>query len=912
MKQAFAILSALFATTLNAAPLVTSNSTSVADDQDYYTFDTDKARIIFTEQNKQAAQRAAALQSYLADVYSQSFGYQMDTRLNLGLMSSYNQIANGFASQFPLNRQINYLGGAQRIDYFSSTSWLDTLLLHETAHNYQTNVKDNPVSQDLYKLIRNGSFLFPLIPAIHPNIYESSFMLEGNAVLNESWHGNGGRLYNGRYRAMTYAHAKAGKLTRERLYNTTLNFPYAEGFYIFGSQYQYYLAHKYGLDEVNRYFKNRSRHWYWPFLTNRPMQNTLGINFNQSFSEWEKLMRRQAQQMQTTKGEIITTSKFFSQMNRQNDEIYFLTNPDAVSAPRLNQFNTKSHTLSSQASSLSTGKIFNLDGKVYSVSARRTSVWRTYQGLFDNNGYIKPDTQGKIIQGYLSDDSPVYFDAAKSFDQPQLYIGDSFYAQVNSSVLVKNDHLYYFVQNGDTRILFRDKQAIARFKGYYGIIADVDTHGRVYFIANSEYGSSLYRVQLNKFERVLAADNILDAKLAGNKILVTAVSEDHYYMSLETPEISHQSPYQIRLLWDKNPHAIPSPPSAVDNQPQQKPTPKNHYSLLNNLGYSAGHFALGSVVKENEDGEQVAKTLYRLSAQFADPLDRTRIALWSMRDNELSNLVGVSISNNQSFVLAGLNAFYVTKSGLEQIEGVNTRDIGLAAQLRFPFVQTGFWRAELDANYYQDYKLNEREPFSFALNVNRTEQFANSWLANNAVAFSVYGVEDRNSQISGASFSLTSDFPAEFYLQASAKYSQSNLNQVDPLNRKGVELQTDNDLVNNDPSKFILSSLFNDVFAKSVSYGAISISKVLNLSAYSFKLPLSLRREKLLLAFRHYQIEQPNNAGDETIQQIVAGIDMDLLLLHKVPFNFGLHYIYSDNDDLTEKNQFQFGVNLPF
>lgn len=195
MKSVFLLL-ALLAVPVSAQDLVLPNISVVPQDKSYLTQDVRNTRIIYIQDNKEHAQYAAGFETLLQPLYEKTFGYQMDTQLSVGLMSSHNQIANGFSTQFPSNRQVNYMGGAQIPDYFSSSSWLDTLLLHETAHNFQTNVKDNPISKGMYSVFRNGGFLLPFFPATSPNIFESSFILEGNAVLNESWHGRGGRLYS--------------------------------------------------------------------------------------------------------------------------------------------------------------------------------------------------------------------------------------------------------------------------------------------------------------------------------------------------------------------------------------------------------------------------------------------------------------------------------------------------------------------------------------------------------------------------------------------------------------------------------------------------------------------------------------------------------------------------------------------
>ena len=209
---------------LSALMLYGSAADVVPHDQDYYTAKVRNTELIYTRKNLPFAKTAAAVQMQLQPQYEELFGYAMDEQMFIGLLSDYNQIANGFAMPYPNNRQMNYIGGAMMVDYFSATSWLKTLLYHETAHNYQINAKDNIVSGTLHTVFRNGSVLVPWFNL--PNITESSFLLEGNAVLNESYHGNGGRLYSGRFKAEMLMQAKAHYLTPERIYNDNYFFLY--------------------------------------------------------------------------------------------------------------------------------------------------------------------------------------------------------------------------------------------------------------------------------------------------------------------------------------------------------------------------------------------------------------------------------------------------------------------------------------------------------------------------------------------------------------------------------------------------------------------------------------------------------------------------------------------------------------
>ncbi len=85
------------------------------------------------------------------------------------------------------------------------------------------------------------------------------FLLEGNAVLNESRFGNGGRLYSGYALAELIEMANGGLITPELTYNSTLEFPYGEKSYLIGGFFQKFLADRYGIDRVNSYFKSYSK-----------------------------------------------------------------------------------------------------------------------------------------------------------------------------------------------------------------------------------------------------------------------------------------------------------------------------------------------------------------------------------------------------------------------------------------------------------------------------------------------------------------------------------------------------------------------------------------------------------------------------------------------------------------------------
>ncbi|MCW9026567.1 MAG: hypothetical protein OQJ77_04555, partial [Thiovulaceae bacterium] len=425
MKTLFLSLNVLLGSLLFA--------TDVVHDEQYYKYNNNNVEIIYTKENIEFAEKTNTIEPELHEHYQNTYNWILDETLYVGLLSHRNQIPNGYSTQWPNNRQINYIGGVLNIDYFCSTSWLDTLLYHETAHNYQVNVKANGFSRFLHSIFGNG-FVFLPMPFSVPNVMENSFMLEGNAVLNESWHGNGGRLYSGRFKAQTILQAKANKITPQSTYNTTLDFPYRETHYITGGFYNLYMAQKYGLNNINRYFYQHSKLFVWPQLTNHSMRTVTGDYFENSLKDFAQ--EYASKELNIAKGKKLLSSQFYYQLNSDENEIFFIINESGKSAPELIKLNKQSLDISKQKDSWSPGKVIKNKGNYYTLGSNYTSAFNIHQGLYDSDSYILDSSKSKIIQGYLSNGSEVYFDVKSSFSQAQLYVGDIFYEQVNSTVYI--------------------------------------------------------------------------------------------------------------------------------------------------------------------------------------------------------------------------------------------------------------------------------------------------------------------------------------------------------------------------------------------------------------------------------------------------------------------------------------------
>jgi hypothetical protein len=877
----------------------------VPHDSGYYTKDVRNTRLIYTENNLPFAEEAADIELSLQPLYENVFGYRMDEVLNVGLTSEYNQIANGFSTQYPNNRQINYIGGALTVDYFSSPSWLKTLLYHETAHNYQLNAKGSPVSQRLHFVFGNGFVILPWFTV--PNIMESPFLLEGNAVLNESWHGNGGRLYSGRFKAATLQQAKAGNLKPEVVYNNNYNFLYGSHFYTLGGYYQYYLAENYGLEKTDSYWLKLSDKWSWPFLTNLSMREAVGVDFNTSFAAWRETMQTEAAEMVDVDADTLVSTQFFAPMNADANQIYFIVNETGRGFPELVIYDKASGKLTRSRQSYAPGKVIRLpDGRYATQASVNTSPWRIYAGLFDEDAMIVDDTRSKVVEGYLGDGSQVYFNVPESYDQPQLYVGGKFYARVNSSVLIDHDNLYYFVQGEEkNRTLYRNKEPLFTIKGYYSYVSGVDSKGAIYFIANTKYGSGLFRYYNGKMTRAHAADTIFDARLIDDhSALVAVMGADAYtYKRVELTEID-EAPTEVVLFVEKEPYYRGADPAL---HPVDAPMLdlKNPYFSFLDMNYSGTNLSL--------DSDKDAGFTYDINVTLADPLAQNQLELFAVRNTDEFTLGGITYGNSQYFLQYTLTGYNVLDRPDVNPPPKDKREHGVIVNAYLPFVQTGHYNATLRGSYFQDYESDSRKPRSFALDLSRSEQYGVSFYRNFLLYLSPYTSSDRGDTTNGGEAAFQYGFPSETYLGLNGQTSSSDAASL--VDSRGVKL-VDNQVTkfkDSDPGTIIIPGLKEIGYVKSARKASLQFKQVFNLSSYYFRFPVSLRREAAYLNLNRFDLEPFGaNSSNIRINEAVLGVTFDLLLVTKIPIPVSLEYIHSDDDVLTDSDSWRINAAFEF
>ena len=897
---ALAIVSSLHCASDKIGPQPLFSGTSVVPhDKEYYKYEDSNVEIIYTEDNLPFAKHTASIEESLHDDYRDFYNWELDETLYVGLISSHNQIANGFSTQWPNNRQINYVGGTQLIDYFTTTSWLDTLIYHETAHNYQVNVKASPASQALHWVFGNGSFFLPVVFFIVPNVMENSFMLEGNAVLNESWHGNGGRLYSGRFKAETILQAKAGNIIPSEVYNSKVEFPYGNIVYIQGGFYNLYMAEKYGIKKLNSYFKIHSEDFIWPQYTDYSMKLATGVDFESSLNEFAKEYAQMP--LVEAKGKHIASSQFFYSLGSDRDEIFFITNESGVREPELVVIDKKSADVKRAKESWLGGKVIKVDDDYYTQGSKNSSPSRIHQGLFCNQTFLKKGTASKMVQGYLSSGEEVYFDVPSSFSQAQLYVGKRFYAQVNSSVIIdKNDNLYYFVQNAKTRTLYKNRTALYSYEGFYGIVSDVDSKGAVYFVANSEFGSTLYKYESGEVTRVSEADNIVEARLINdNELFLACISEKDYYYVKNTPVTLKQTPFETRLFFEDRAYYAKNRTSDSSSPKVKELDLSDSYNALLDMHYSGSDLYFGL-----SEGGGVTGSL---SINFSDPLTQNSANAFVSRDDSNITIAGVGYSNSLYLLKYTLSGYGV----VDDYERANTRDSGVIASATLPFLQSGYYYGSFGSSYFQDYDTLKREPLTYSVNLSRGEMYGKSMYINYLNALQLYGVKEREDDIFGGVYTFKSDLPNEFYFGVGAKYSSTDsklTSQEAHDETRGVKVTNIMDLDSLvDLSTIHMPSIKASAYAKSAGYAEVSLTKVLNYSQYYFTFPLSLQRESLYTKYRYYELESFSGTKYE-MNEVTLGLTLSTVFLNSFAMPLSLEYMYNDGDSNIIDDKYKFRV----
>jgi len=601
------IISCLLGAALLFTPY-TNASVALPNDGPYTQWRKGRTLYIYDQHAQSAVPFVAGWDHAFTQNYERSYSWRLDEPHDLILLSPAQQITNGYATVIPNTKTVWYPSGAHMLEASAHSSWGFLLASHELAHLYQLNAKSEFPAL-MKKIFGNqiliSPFFFPIF--VHPNLFTPTFILEGNATFNESRWNMGGRLHSGEIRAEVLAQIQAGDIDPSKLINDDPRFPFGEAYHQ-GAYFQAHLAAKHGIDKTNGFFLAQGSHWFFPLILNRTFRDHFGDSYPQEIREYVRAQQSLAKNQAFSNSAKLVSAVDVGDLNHDDNQIWFLAS-DYKSPPRLYTFDKKTQQLSSKSVDMAMGKVFWQNGAPYSSASVNHSLFRIEYSLYGEGLKFDPRYRGQVVTDQRAGVTAAQ-NAGDGWLEPQLLKDGQPYDVGHSSVILDaQGNLYYFRQNGVKRILYRNKEPVFAYDGFYGKPMEVDADGTFYFIGNTDYGSTLYKYSQNEVVRVLASDRVVAArKISGDEFLVVEVSARDQAVHIDKATAKPATPAVYS-------YGFPSqnlPMGPLTDQEQIRQDEKS-YSGLRELRRSATNFDIGYSSR--------AGTILGAEGLFVDPME---------------------------------------------------------------------------------------------------------------------------------------------------------------------------------------------------------------------------------------------------------------------------------------------------
>ncbi len=864
---------------------VTALAQLVPSDTSYYVHEQDGYHYIFPQLYKGHIPKAVKFNEHLRTLYQKSFSWRLEERASLVLASERNQIANGFATVSPNTLTFFYPSGFPILDSFASPNWFSVLLAHESAHLYQLDAKSK-ISSLFKSILGNPLFIItPYVPVfIHPNQFAPVFMLEGNAVMNESTHGIGGRLYSGQARAQVFQLLKSGKVTPERLFNDHLYFPYGTEKYLVGGYFNAFLAEKYGVERTNQFFLEQGQRFINPLVVNKTFRNHFGKSYSQLIREfnvrWQSIVKNQ----KASQEKPLYSGLSFANFNHNSNMVWFLVQEDLKKPPLLTKIDKNQMKWQQEPIDLSMGKVFWVDGQPAVAASLRHSVRYLENSLYGEGLRLLPEYRSKIVQD-IRGGKTAAIEGSSQFFANRLLIDDTEFGDVHSSSILSNSgDPIYFVQDKDQRTLMMGQQALFTYQGFYGYPLEQTTEGAINFIASTPLGSGLFQWKEGKIFRLSDSDLIIDARnIRDNQYIVAEITSNGYDYKIiaESPVETSPTFYSYNHLQAEGKAETADMNEAMQIPQEASELDYRNYSVLGDLRYSSTNISIGGADPGGIQGY--------ISSTFVDPLFYNTIGLTYQRVFD-SNSAAIQYMLNR-YVMKPYVGYIYNEDRVKVLGGTEDDVLFYYDQQVFAGVTTPLfvWRRwsgawNLDVSYEKNDLLGDR--FEENLDITNSTRF--SYLQSYPLAYepyrywaltlahqsirSSYDFNDKDNVIVGQML-VSGDIGNENYF--SLQYTEG------VAEKNNIRL-TYNPSLKNDFVRVYRLFPESSVDLKSVRAVEASYKRPFDTPFYFPRFPWSFRRSAIYLEGGYYDAETSTHLNSWFIDYRY-GVELETLLIHRIP-----------------------------
>ncbi|HMN67655.1 MAG TPA: hypothetical protein PKC28_03870 [Bdellovibrionales bacterium] len=838
-------------------------------DGPYYRHDDGQTVFIYDESTREFIQQLSAYNRAIRALYDQSYGWRLDEQQDLVLTSPRQQIPNAYATVIPSLKTVWFAGGGGLIEDLSQSSWMLGLATHETAHLYQLNAK-GPTNSFLKSIFGNSLFISPFVwPVfIHPNVFAPTFMIEGNAVMNESRVNLGGRLHNGEKRALVLAQIKAGDIDPNRLINDGFEFPFGEESYLQGGYFQAHLAAKYGIEKTNSFFLAQGHHYLWPLILNQTFRGHFGESYPLEIREYVRGLEGLAHQQRATETPALIETLFAGPLNHDADRVFFLTTRGRQT-PLLQVFDKQSRDLTTTQLDLLPGKVFWNGDEPVTAASFQHDLRHVEYSLYGEHGRLVDGYRGQFVTDQRAGKT-VALDGGNAWLDPRLLLnGENYDIAHSTAILDMAGNVYYFRQNGAERILYKNREPQTKFAGFFAKPMEVGADGTFYFIGNTDSGSSLYSWKGKEIRRVLSSDRVVEARsIGGGEFLIIEVGSRGHSVHVVKEESRGGDP------------AVYSYGFAPQNLTPQPVTPLNErrYNSWRELHYSGfDMYAYWNT------GDGLTWTGL---ASFVDTLEYHGLSL-GFQTSEFGTRQGLV----QYDFLKWLPDFYLRYSYEDEVHESfdyrwRQREDTITLGMNLPLLRSGRWDAffglglnyerepEWDAETYGSLaNLTLRYGIDPSLSFHPWREFLLS-VSNRLESFRDTFEKRENTSL--ASTRLTHGFPMEFFATLTGHYAWSE--------GHFIEVSSSEDPLSQDIRIPRLTSHNPIFFAKNAAAVRLEVTKVFNIPLYLPRLPVGFNRIAPVVVGQGLFVDDDiRDRYQANTFEWGYGADIEFLLGHRVP-----------------------------
>lgn len=908
------ILKQYLCVALAAVSIPSMASVVAPGDGPYFSLRKDQTLYIYDKSSRDLIPQLAAYNEAVRAMYDLGYGWKLDEEMDLVLTSPKQQIANAYATVSPNIKTVWFPSGVALSEEFADSSWLLLLNIHEVAHLYQLNAKGG-FNSKLKRVFGNAFVLVPFVPLfIHPNFLTPSFIIEGNATFNESRLNLGGRLHSGEKRALVLAQIAAGDIDPTRLINDDFRFPFGEESYLQGAYFQAHLAAKYGVEKTNQFFVEQGKHYFWPLILNKTFRDHFGSSYPQEIREYVRNLEGLAKKQQRTSGDFLKRTTFVGSLNHDANSIFFLTT-DAREPSLLQVFDKATKTFKTRQMDLIPGKVFWDGSTPLTASSDQHDLHHTEYSLYGEGAQLDPRYRGQIVTDQRGGKT-VSLDAGDSWLEPKLLLdGEPYDIAHSHAVLDSSGNVYYFRQNGTERILYRNREPLTKFEGFYAKPMEVGADGSFYFIGSTDFGSTLYRLRGKEITRMLRSDRVIDARQVGHdEFLVVEVHNKGHDILLARAETQTAAPAMFSYGFT-NQSLIPAGVMTAETV-AQKEKPYNSFTQLRysalefSSGYSTGSGLAGAAAAVFTDPlEYQSLTLAWAGTQFNDRQAQVLyeftkylpdfFARYTYEEDEWQTLNKVDRYAYDQEVAVGFNLPILRWRRWDAAVGLaatyekhDAHNDSLSALVLDDIEETRGVMSVFNLNYVIAPSLGFHPWRAFTLSyANRLETEVNAW----AKKFNTSIIQTR----------YVHGLPMETYATLAGTYAWAEV--------PDIKVTYDQTTLSRDIRVPRLTSHKEEYLVKSAGALRLELTHVLTMPNYSARIPLGLNRiAPVAVGQGIFLNDDPLNVYPQNTFEWGWGADFEILLLHRIPLQLRLLNAYDTRSPQDMESEAKLAYKVSF